>query len=194
MVPYTTVNRKCLAGIMVTASHNPKMDNGYKVYWTNGAQIIEPHDKGIKNQILKNLNVINLGENFDYESQLVKYKLEPLREEMIAQYLEDALKQITYNPAELNAKCKPFVHTSMHGVGNIFVNVLLKKLGFKEPITVKEQMNPDPEFPTVVYPNPEEGEGSLNLAFKTADANDCDLILANDPDADRLAVAEKQRE
>lgn len=170
------------------------MDNGYKVYWTNGAQIIEPHDKGIKGQILQNLPLIELGEHFDYEAQVVKYKLDPLREKTMSLYFEDAKKQIAINPPELNAKCKPIVHTSMHGVGHIFFNSLVKQFGFKEPIAVKEQMMPNPEFPTVAYPNPEEGEGSLNLSFKTADANGADLILANDPDADRLAVAERQKE
>eukprot|EP00826_Nyctotherus_ovalis_P046450 TRINITY_DN524_c0_g3_i2.p1 TRINITY_DN524_c0_g3~~TRINITY_DN524_c0_g3_i2.p1 ORF type:complete len:632 (-),score=204.16 TRINITY_DN524_c0_g3_i2:22-1917(-) len=194
IVPYAVVKYNCLAGIMVTASHNPKMDNGYKVYWTNGAQIIEPHDKGIKSQILKNLPTIELGEYFDYEKQLVKYPLEPLREKTMNLYFEDALKQISINSQEVNAKCKPIVHTSMHGVGHIFFTNLMKRLGFKEPIAVKEQMLPDPEFSTVIYPNPEEGEGSLNLSFKTADANGCEIVLANDPDADRLAVAEKQKD
>jgi phosphoglucomutase len=194
LIPYAVVKYNCLAGIMVTASHNPKKDNGYKVYWTNGAQIIEPHDKGIREQIEQNLAVVDVGEYFNYETQLVMYKLEALRDKTMSLYFEDALNQITINPKELNAKCKPIVHTSMHGVGHIFFNTLIQKLGFKEPIPVKEQMMPDPEFPTVVYPNPEEGEGSLNLSFKTADSNGSSVILANDPDADRLAVAEKQRE
>lgn len=194
MVPYSVVKYNCLAGVMVTASHNPKMDNGYKVYWTNGAQIIEPHDKGIKAQILQNLPLIELEEYFDYEAQVVRYKLDSLREATMKLYFEEAVKQVTINPPEVNAKCKPIVHTSMHGVGHVFFNALVKRFGFKEPIPVKEQMMPDPEFPTVIYPNPEEGEGSLTLSFKTADANGCDLILANDPDADRLAIAERQKE
>jgi len=179
---------------MVTASHNPKMDNGYKVYWTNGAQITQPHDKGITEQIMKNLPVVDVGEHFNYETQLVTYNLEPLRERTMNLYFEDGLKQISINSKEFNAKCKPIVHSSMHGVGHIFFAGLMQELGFKEVIPVKEQMIPDPEFPTVAYPNPEEGEGSLNLSFKTADANGSSIILANDPDADRLAVAEKQKE
>lgn len=194
MIPYSLVKFNCVAGVMVTASHNPKMDNGYKVYWTNGAQIISPHDRGIRNQILKNLVAIDLSADFNYETKLVKYPLEPLHEKAMTLYFEDALKQILYNPPEFNAKCKPFVHTSMHGVGHIFASGLLKKLGFKEPIPVKEQMMPDPEFPTVAYPNPEEGESAFRLSFKTADANGCDMILSNDPDADRFGVAEKQKE
>ena len=170
------------------------MDNGYKVYWANGAQIIEPNDKGIKNQILNNLDPIDLGQYYDYEAQVVKYPLEKLREKTTELYFEDALKRITHNTPELNAKCKPMVYTAMHGVGYIFTSALIKKLGFNEVIPVKEQMNPDPEFPTVVYPNPEEGKGALNLSFKTADANGSNLILANDPDADRLAIAEKQKD
>ena len=194
MVPYSTLKYNCLAGVMVTASHNPKQDNGYKVYWTNGAQIIEPHDKGIREHIMKNLILVDLAEHYDYSTCTVKVPPEPLREKTLASYLESALPRVHVNSPDLNAKCKPFVYTAMHGVGYIFAKALMQKIGFKEPVAVKEQIWPDPEFPTVVYPNPEEGEGSLNLSFKTANENGCDLILANDPDADRLAIAEKQKE
>jgi len=194
MVPYTTVKRNCLAGIMVTASHNPKQDNGYKVYWTNGAQIIEPHDRNIREHINQNLALLDLGKYYDYEQHLLKEKLEPLREKLMGEYMEAAVKRVQHNPKDLNEKCKSFVYTAMHGVGYIFTKAILVKLGFKEPIPVKEQVIPDPEFPTVVYPNPEEGEGALRLAMKTADANGCDYIMANDPDADRFAMAERQKD
>jgi len=194
MVPYSTIKFNCLAGVMVTASHNPKQDNGYKVYWTNGAQIIEPHDKGIRECINEHLMPLDIGEYYDYSGRCLKTPPPPLREKTMTEYLAEAKSKIMQNTPEFNAKVKPFVYTAMHGVGYIFAKQLMVNMGFKEPIPVKEQIIPDPEFPTVVYPNPEEGEGALNLSFKTAEANGCDLVLANDPDADRLAMAERQKE
>lgn len=161
MVPYSVTKYNCLAGIMVTASHNPKQDNGYKVYWTNGAQIIEPHDKNIREHILANLSPLDLSEHYNYSSHTLKYPPEKLRESTMAAYIAEALPKIQKNTLERNAKCKPIVYTAMHGVGYIFTKEILQKLGFKEPVPVVEQVHPDPEFPTVVYPNPEEGEGAL---------------------------------
>ncbi len=160
-VPYSTIKYNCLLGIMVTASHNPRQDNGYKVYWGNGAQIIEPHDRDIRDHIYKNLPLIDLSEHYDYIEKKVKFPLEPLREKTLALYLEDALKRIKTNTPELNAKCKPFVYTAMHGVGYIFAKTFFHALGFKDPVPVKEQIMPDADFPTVDYPNPEEGEPTL---------------------------------
>lgn len=161
ILSYATLKYNCLAGIMVTASHNPKQDNGYKVYWTNGAQIIEPHDKNIREHILKNLCPIELSSQYDFTRMLLKDKVEPLMQKTLDCYLADAIKRIQRNDPELNSKCKPFVYTAMHGVGYVFAKAIFEKLGFKSTVYVKEQIVPDPEFPTVVYPNPEEGEGSL---------------------------------
>ena len=161
IVPYSTVKYSALAGIMVTASHNPKQDNGYKVYWTNGAQIIEPHDKNIREHIYQNLPLLDLSAHYNYIDHKLKEPLEAMREKVMNLYFEDSLKRVQKNPADFNSKCKSIVYTAMHGVGYIFTKALLLKLGFKEPIPVKEQVIPDPEFPTVVYPNPEEGEGAL---------------------------------
>ncbi len=163
IVPFTTVKHNCLAGIMVTASHNPKQDNGYKVYWTNGAQIVEPHDKNIREFIKKNLRPIELGDFYDAGAHQLLVPPSPLRESTIASYVAEALKRITYNKPAENAKCKPFVYTAMHGVGYIFATRLFKALGFPDPIPVVEQVQPDPDFPTVTYPNPEEGAGALVL-------------------------------
>ncbi|RXN25513.1 phosphoglucomutase-2 [Labeo rohita] len=150
-VPFTVSHLGLCAGVMVTASHNPKQDNGYKVYWANGAQIIPPHDKGIAAAIEQNL-----------EPELNK-----------------------------NSEVK-IVHTSVHGVGHIFVQAAFKAFDLHPPYAVEEQKDPDPEFPTVKYPNPEEGEGVLTLSFALADKEGATVILANDPDADRLAIAQKQ--
>ena len=165
IVPFSTLKYNCLAGIMVTASHNPKQDNGYKVYWTNGAQIIEPNDKNIREHIQKNLRPIDLSDTFCYEKMLLKKNPEPILQKTLESYLDTGIKRIQKNTLELNSKCKQFVYTAMHGVGYVFAKAIFNKLGFKEPAWVKEQIFPDPEFSTVVYPNPEEGEGSLVLIY-----------------------------
>ena len=163
LVPYTTVKYNCLAGIMVTASHNPKQDNGYKVYWTNGAQITEPHDKNIRSCIWKSLPPLDIGSLYDFSKHLLKTPVPPLRQEVIDSYVAEAIKQIAFNSAVENAKARPIVYTAMHGVGYLFAQRLFKALGLPDPLPVVEQVQPDPDFPTVVYPNPEEGEGALVL-------------------------------
>ncbi|KAL7841190.1 hypothetical protein SRHO_G00248810 [Serrasalmus rhombeus] len=166
-VPFTVSHLGLCAGIMVTASHNPKQDNGYKVYWENGAQIIPPHDKGIAAAIEENL--------------------EPWPEE----YLQSIQQHCFHREVNKCSEVK-IVHTSVHGVGHVFVQAAFKAFDLRPPYAVKEQKDPDPEFPTVEYPNPEEGAGVLNLSFALADREGATVVFANDPDADRLAVAEKQ--
>ncbi|CAH2300000.1 phosphoglucomutase-2 [Pelobates cultripes] len=188
-VPYTVSHLKLCAGIMVTASHNPKQDNGYKVYWENGAQIIPPHDKGIAESIEENLapwpkawddNVID-------GNSLLHDPFESINKD----YFEEIQKYCFHRSINKDSKLK-FVHTSVHGVGHEFVQSAFKAFSFSTPLAVPEQKDPDPEFPTVKYPNPEEGKGVLKLSFSLADKEGSNVILANDPDADRLAVAEKQ--
>ncbi|XP_063313933.1 phosphopentomutase [Pelobates fuscus] len=188
-VPYTVSHLKLCAGIMVTASHNPKQDNGYKVYWENGAQIIPPHDKGIAKFIEENLapwpkawdnNVID-------GNSLLHDPFESINKD----YFEEIQKYCFHRSINKDSKLK-FVHTSVHGVGHVFVQSAFKAFSFSTPLAVPEQKDPDPEFPTVKYPNPEEGKGVLKLSFSLADKEGSKVILANDPDADRLAVAEKQ--
>lgn len=178
-------------GIMITASHNPKEDNGYKVYWDNGAQIIPPHDSGISQAINESLRPLDSSWDVSIlKDESVKNLIVDPMEDVISKYNEAALA-ICYT-REKNAECPVrFTYTAMHGVGYEFVCHTLKAFDFREPIPVAEQVRPDPDFPTVKYPNPEEGEGALKLAMETADKNRSKVILANDPDADRLAVAEK---
>lgn len=187
-VPFTVSELKLCAGIMVTASHNPKQDNGYKVYWDNGAQIISPHDVEIANAIDE--NVEPWPESWNYKivdrSPLVKDPLENMKKK----YFQSIQKYCFYRDINKRTKLK-FVHTSVHGVGHEFVQAAMKSFGFAPPLAVPEQKDPDPEFPTVKYPNPEEGKEVLTLSFALADKEGAAVILANDPDADRLAVAEK---
>ncbi|XP_041052152.1 phosphoglucomutase-2 isoform X1 [Carcharodon carcharias] len=188
-VPFTVSQLKLCAGIMITASHNPKQDNGYKVYWDNGAQIVEPHDREIAEAIDKNLEPWSESWNDKLVdcSSLVKDPFENMKNK----YLECLQKHCFHRDINKETKLK-FVHTSVHGVGHEFVQAALKAFSFTPPLAVPEQKDPDPEFPTVKYPNPEEGKDVLTLSFALADKEGATVILANDPDADRLAVAEKQ--
>jgi hypothetical protein len=129
LVPYSIVRLKALCGIMVTASHNPKEDNGYKVYWENGAQIIEPHDRLIREHIMRNLDLMDLIEFYDYWKREVKFGLEALREKMLALYLEEVQKKCMRNPIELNRACKPITYTAMHGVGHHMIQRVFKLFG-----------------------------------------------------------------
>uniref|UniRef100_U5EN07 Putative phosphoglucomutase/phosphomannomutase n=1 Tax=Corethrella appendiculata TaxID=1370023 RepID=U5EN07_9DIPT len=192
-IPFCVREKNCLAGVMVTASHNPKEDNGYKVYWTNSAQIISPHDKNIQANILANLVPQEESWNVDM-LQKSKQLFDPY-DEMTSLYYEKLFKNIPkrfideYNNQSENAL--EFVYTAMHGVGYPFIEKSFEITKLKSVIAVQEQRDPDPEFPTVKFPNPEEGKSSLVLSIKLANERNCRVILANDPDADRLACAEK---
>ncbi|KAK1175606.1 hypothetical protein AOXY_G278 [Acipenser oxyrinchus oxyrinchus] len=188
-VPYTVTHLSLCAGIMVTASHNPKQDNGYKVYWANGAQIISPHDHGIASAIEENLEPWpqSWDETIIKDSPLLKDPYADINRD----YFQDIQKHCFHREINKASKIK-FVHTSVHGVGHKFVQSAFKAFDFAPPLAVAEQKDPDPEFSTVKYPNPEEGKGVLTLSFALADKEGAQVILANDPDADRLAVAEKQ--
>jgi len=187
LVPFGVSHLKAAAGIMVTASHNPKDDNGYKVYWENGAQIIPPHDRNIAAAIDANL------------APWKEYKFDPSNELIVDQTDELVnlyMTQIGENycwerESNKNSKLK-ITYTAMHGVGTPYVKQAFESFGLPPFIPVAEQVEEDPDFSTVEFPNPEEGKGALKLAIETADREDSPIILANDPDADRLAVAEKQ--
>ncbi|KAG6930056.1 phosphoglucomutase 2, partial [Chelydra serpentina] len=188
-VPYTITHLKLSAGIMITASHNPKQDNGYKVYWENGAQITSPHDKGISQAIEENQEPWPQA----WDDSLVDSSL-LLHDPYVTinkDYFKDIQKHCFHRNINKETKLK-FIHTSVHGVGHEFVQSAFKAFDFKPPLAVPEQKDPDPEFPTVKYPNPEEGKGVLTLSFALAEKEGAGIILANDPDADRLLVAEKQ--
>ncbi|XP_043829378.1 phosphoglucomutase-2 [Dromiciops gliroides] len=188
-VPYAVSHLNLCAGIMVTASHNPKQDNGYKVYWDNGAQIISPHDKGISQAIEENQEPWTKA----WDDSIINNN--PLLHDPYStinkDYFEELKKYCFHRNVNKSSTLK-FVHTSVHGVGHDFVQSAFKAFDFVPPDAVPEQKVPDPEFPTVKYPNPEEGKGVLTLSFALAEKTQAKIILANDPDADRLAVAEKQ--
>lgn len=177
----------CIAGIVITASHNPAEYNGYKVYWEDGAQITPPHDKNILAEVaavrdysevstmkeaeavkLGLYNVIDSGMDDRYMEELKKQSIHP---EIIKKMAEDI----------------KIVYTPLHGTGNLPVRRVLKELGFKQVYVVEEQEAPDGNFPTVAYPNPEDPK-AFTLALELAARVDADIVLATDPDADRLGV------
>ncbi|CCD27232.1 phosphoribomutase PRM15 NDAI_0K00410 [Naumovozyma dairenensis CBS 421] len=199
LVPFSVNHLNASIGVMITASHNPKMDNGYKVYYSNGCQIIPPHDKNIAATIDENLEPWSSDWNWDstFEKNLKEKKLVYVREEMTNKYLQamkDILVSSSISRPNNNGKKPWFVYTPMHGVGyNIFTKISKNILHYEENMdyfVVKEQMYPDPAFPTVSFPNPEE-KGALSLATKLAEENNISLVIANDPDADRFSVASK---
>ncbi|XP_034944353.1 glucose 1,6-bisphosphate synthase [Chelonus insularis] len=189
-IPFGVLKFSCGAGIMVTASHNPKEDNGYKVYWENGAQIISPHDKEIQKCILECLEPLPTSWN----TEIINGN--PLFKDSLEEVMEDyfkIIKETTMYP-KINQKCNlKFVYTPMHGVGFRYMTEAFKAADFKPFIVVEEQKNPHPDFPTVKFPNPEEGKSALDLSIQTAEKNGASIILANDPDADRLACAVKKK-
>ena len=163
------------AGVMVTASHNPPRDNGYKVYLGDGSQIVPPADAGIAAHIDAVASVRDL---------LRSDAWEPLGDEVLAAYLDRAASL----PRPGGPRDLVVVTTALHGVGSDVLDEALRRAGFAPPHPVVEQQQPDPEFPTVAFPNPEE-PGAIDLALARAAEVGADLVLANDPDADRCAVA-----
>lgn len=184
MVAFAVREHRCVAGVMVTASHNPKEYNGYKVFWENGAQIKGPHDKGIAEAILTQLEPWPGAWKDAWGDE------DPF-EQLTDRYFHELAER--YVPRGRGGTVR-FAYSAMHGVGSPFTQRSLALCGvpWSHVFPVTEQDRPDPDFPTVVFPNPEEGKGALALAIATADANGANVILANDPDADRLAVAERQ--
>lgn len=187
MVAFGVTELNCAAGIMVTASHNPKRDNGYKVYWGNGAQIVPPHDSGIANAINENLAP---WQEYDL-SGVTKH---PLAQDVTASLADTYFAKVSSLCAEkaLNqASSMKIVYTAMHGVGLQWIKRSFAGFGHPEMLAVPSQAEADPEFPTVSFPNPEE-KGALDQAMSYAESVGAKLIIANDPDADRLAAAEFQ--
>jgi phosphomannomutase len=163
------------AGVMVTASHNPPQDNGYKVYAADGAQIVPPTDAEIEAaiQAVGSPRAIPLAEA----------DVTVLDEQIVTAYVEAVAGLIGPGPRQLR-----IVHTAMHGVGSRTLRAVFDRAGFTDLTPVPQQEQPDPEFPTVAFPNPEE-PGALDLALALARERNADLVIANDPDADRCAVA-----
>jgi phosphomannomutase len=169
------------AGVMVTASHNPPQDNGYKVYWSNGAQIIPPHDRGISARIDA------LGPTMDIEVPALEGLLASGRVRIVPKEVDDAYRAEVAALRVHHDTGVRVVYTALHGVGAKPVEKVLHEAGHTELFMVPEQTEPDGDFPTVSFPNPEE-PGAMDLSLALAREVEADLILANDPDADRLAV------
>jgi phosphomannomutase len=164
----------CVAGVMVTASHNPPQDNGYKVYLGDGSQIVPPADAEIAARIAGVGSVTDLPRGTDART---------LGEDVVDRYLDDVAGLAADGPRDLR-----IVYTPLHGVGGASVVQVLETAGFQTPRVVSQQEQPDPDFPTVAFPNPEE-PGAMDLAMALAAEHDADLVVANDPDADRCAAA-----
>ena len=180
----------CIAGIMITASHNPPEYNGYKVYWKDGAQIVAPKDQLIIQEVnqIEDFSVIKTMKQEDAEKEGLYHEIGSEIDQKYYQQLE----KLVLNPEIIHEVQKDLkiVYTPLHGTGNIPVRTVLKELGFENVYVVKEQELPDGKFPTVDYPNPEDPK-AFALALKLAKEVDADIILATDPDADRLGIFAK---
>ena len=181
---------KCTAGVMITASHNPPKYNGYKVYWDDGAQIVEPRDK----EIIEKVRAV---ENFSEIKEITREEAEErglfnlVGIDMDDKYL-NILKSKVLNPEIVKEQGKELkvVYTPLHGTGNTIAERLLNEIGIKNVYVVPEQKEPNGEFPTVSYPNPED-RNAFKLALELANKVDADVVLATDPDADRLGIFAK---
>ncbi len=167
----------CVAGVVVTASHNPAADNGYKVYLGDGSQIVPPADAEIARHI-HDVAAVRLADRPRSEAFTV------LDESLVEAYLDRVVSLVPPDaPRQIS-----WVYTAMHGVGASVVAAAVNRIGFPSPSVVTEQQHPDPDFPTLAFPNPEE-PGAMDLALALAERDQVDLVIANDPDADRCAVA-----
>lgn len=184
LLAYAVKELGAAAGVMITASHNPPQYNGYKVYWDNGAQIIPPHDRGIADAIdqIGEARSVPLMRGGEAEQRgLLTLLGEDIRERYLA-----SVAALSIDPGGRDQVS--IVYTPMHGVGDPFTREALRRFGFDKVWSVPEQREADPDFPTVNFPNPEE-PGALDLTLALAREKKANLVLANDPDADRLAVA-----
>ena len=178
------------AGIMITASHNPPKYNGYKVYWDDGSQIVAPRDKDIINKV-RSITDFKEIKTISKEDAIQKGLFNVIGKEMDDKYIE-TLKNKILNPEIVREQGKDLkiVYTPLHGTGNTIAERLLSELGFKNVYVVPEQAKPDGNFPTVDYPNPEDKK-AFKLALELAKKVDADVVLATDPDADRLGIYAK---
>ena len=184
---YAVRKLNCIAGINVTASHNPAEYNGYKVYWEDGAQITPPHDTGIMAEV-KAVTDYSAMMTMDKSEAVEQGLYVTIGEDIDRPYMDEIKKLVLHQDAIDAVKDElKIVYTPLHGTGNIPVRTILKELGFAHVFVVKEQELPDGNFPTVSYPNPEAPE-AYALALALAKKEGADLVLATDPDADRLGV------
>ncbi|WP_336248783.1 phospho-sugar mutase [Stomatohabitans albus] len=182
LVAWATRKLNAQAGVMITASHNPPADNGYKLYWHGGAQIIPPVDAMVTEgmEAIENLNAIPMGEE---GSQLIKAVDPQIR----ADYIDAVLGLLPPTDRARGANLR-IAYTPLHGVGKETLEEIFTRAGFTDLHVVPEQAEPDPNFPTVEFPNPEE-PGAMDMVLALAEQIDADLVLANDPDADRICAA-----
>ena len=174
----------CDAGVMITASHNPKEYNGYKAYWEDGGQIIYPHDENIIKEVT-NIQGID-----DVLMEANESFIQTIGKDIDTKYLQN-IKELSLSPkAILSQKKLSIVYTAIHGTGGQIIPQALKEIGFENVHVVASQQKMDGNFPTVVYPNPEEHK-ALSIALKEAEKIDADLVMATDPDADRVGIAVK---
>jgi phosphoglucomutase len=174
----------CKSGVMLTASHNPKEYNGYKAYGADGGQFVSPADKQVMEEVAKITSIDEV------KFARVDENIEKIGEEIDKLYL-DKITELSVSPEAIQRQSDlKIVFSPIHGTGITLVPPALERFGFKNVILVEEQIKPDGNFPTVVYPNPEEKE-ALTLALKKAQQIDADLVLATDPDADRVGIAVK---
>ncbi len=180
----------CIAGIVITASHNPRDYNGYKVYWEDGAQITPPHDKNILAEVAK-VTSFSQVKSMEEDEARVAGLFQIIGSDFDDLYIAQ-LKAQSIHPEIIKdaAKDMKIVYTPLHGTGNVPVRRVLRELGFSQVYVVEEQKKPDGKFPTVAYPNPED-KNAWKLALALAKKVDADIILATDPDADRLGVYAK---
>ncbi|MEX0723765.1 MAG: phospho-sugar mutase [Gracilimonas sp.] len=181
---YAIRELSCQSGVMLTASHNPKEYSGYKAYGADGGQLVAPHDKMVMEEVQKISSVDEV--NFDRNDDLI----ETIGAEMDGKYLDELVKLSVSPDAIKRQKDLKIVFSPIHGTTLKLVPDVLERFGFENVMTVEEQMTPDGNFPTVVYPNPEEKE-ALDMSLEKAREVDADLVMATDPDGDRVGIAVK---
>jgi len=175
---------KCQSGIVITASHNPKEYNGYKAYWSDGAQLVPPHDKNVITEV----NAITGYDQIKFEPNLALIKT--IGSEVEDAYYEEVKKLIPKQDSIQRQKNIPIVYTSLHGAGITMVPECLKRLGFHNVLIVEEQQKPDGDFPTIPSPNPEE-HSAMELGLKKAKVQNAEILMATDPDTDRVGIGIK---
>jgi phosphoglucomutase len=180
----------CTTGVVITASHNPKEYNGYKAYWSDGSQLIYPHDKGVIDEVrnIKSLDQVKIKElNELVPSNMIEY----IGKKIDDAFIEEILK-LSINRDKIKNSNVKIVYTPLHGTGATLIPQALEKLGIGKPVCVDEQMIADPDFSTVKYPNPEEAE-ALSMAINKAKEINADIVIATDPDADRMGIVVKNK-
>ena len=180
----------CKSGVVLTASHNPKEYNGYKAYWEDGGQVVEPHDENIITEVqaIKSVDEIKFKSNPKLIEKIDQEIDKPYISQLVNSLADPKTKEVIKRQSDLS-----IVYTPLHGTGITLIPQVLKELGFQNLHTVEEQVSADGNFPTVVYPNPEEA-GVMTLALKKAKEVNADVVMATDPDADRVGIAVKNTE